>query len=61
MQTLVLFNVDCLVRHNRTWQGTISCCRKSDWNMLSGRNRSVLCYSVHPSSGQQRHIPAGQR
>ena len=26
-----------------------------------GINCSALSYSVHPSSGQQRHIPAGQR
>ena len=46
-------------RNNRTWQDTISCCcRKYDQNTLSGWNCSVLCYSVHPSSGQQRHFPA---
>ena len=28
---------------------------------LSGWNCLALCHSVHPSSGQQRHISAGQR
>ena len=46
-------SVMVLGRHNRTWQDTISCCRwKSDQN--------TLYYSVHTSSDQQRHIPAGQ-
>ena len=44
-------------KHNRTWQDTISCCRrKSDRNTQSGWNCSTLSYSVHLSSGQQRHI-----
>jgi hypothetical protein len=49
-------------RHNGTWQDTISCChRTSDRNTIQEWNCSVICYSVHPSSRQQRHIPAGQR
>ena len=37
------------------------CRRKSEWHTLSGWNCSALCHSVHPSSGQQRHMSAGQR
>ena len=48
--------------HNSTWQNTIGCCRwKTDRYTLSGWNCSAFCHSVHPSSGQQRHISAEQR
>ena len=51
-----------LGRHNSTWQNTIGCCRrKCDRYALSGWNCSALCHSVHPNSGQQRHISARQR
>ena len=48
--------------HSRTWQDAINCCRrKSVRNRISGWNASALCYFVHPSSGLQLDIPAGQR